>query len=283
MNDDPHGLGSPGADGPEHGRPAHRPRPGLTRRETVLAGLAFGLWLVAFAGGILLQTRPSRALISPGGVAALEGIPIDSVYALYPHTRPDAAGARAVPLGAYVKAWAVVLVWFLPLNLALLCALAGSLGAFGARANLQGDGADAPPGPSADLSSPYVSALLRGFFVYLVMISGLLLLDDDPFGSPSPGQYIRLAGFLSLFSFVVSYNPGVFSGLLAWASTRVASRGGAGGTTAAAVQVDTREVKVTQTQVHAARVQTTTETAPVLPAGDGAPAAPAPGPARPAP
>ena len=29
-----------------------------------------------------------------------------------------------------------------------------------------------------DSTNPYTSALLRGFFVYLVMISGLLLLDD---------------------------------------------------------------------------------------------------------
>jgi hypothetical protein len=41
-----------------------------------------------------------------------------------------------------------------------------------------------------------LSGLLRGLFIYLFFISGLLLFDDKPFSSPGPGQYIRLAGFI---------------------------------------------------------------------------------------
>jgi len=194
----------------------------MSGRERAGTLSVFTLWLVVFAGGILVDTRPSRLLISPEGVAAFEAPrraasgnaspvigPADSVaLAEFATTRgPERAGRL-------VAAWAIIILWFLPTNLALLCAVAGTLGAFGNRANLQDDGA--PHGP-LDASNPYVSALLRGFCVYLVMISGLLLLDDDPFSNPSPGQYIRLAGFLSLFSFVVNYNPQVFGRVVGFA------------------------------------------------------------------
>ncbi|HEU4688404.1 MAG TPA: hypothetical protein VFS23_08595, partial [Vicinamibacterales bacterium] len=57
---------------------------------------------------------------------------------------------------------------------------------------------------------------------------GLLLLDDAPFVNTGPVQYIRLAGFLSLFSFVVSYHPRLFSALLSAASQRIQVRGADG-------------------------------------------------------
>ena len=62
--------------------------------------------------------------------------------------------------------------------------------------------------------------------MYLFMMSGLLLLDDSPFSDTGPGQYIRLAGFLSLFSFVVSYQPRLFSSLMMSAFQRIQVRGG---------------------------------------------------------
>jgi hypothetical protein len=71
-----------------------------------------------------------------------------------------------------------------------------------------------------------MSAVLRGFFVYLFLMSGLLLLDDAPFSNAGPSQYIRLAGFLSLFSFVVSYQPHLFSALMLSAFERIQVRAG---------------------------------------------------------
>lgn len=118
-------------------------------------------------------------------------------------------------------AWLVVLGFFMPVNLAVVCVLAGALGAFGSLANLQTDDEDRG---SSDSSSPYVSAMLRGFFVYLFLISGLLLLDANPFSDTSPGQYVRLAGFLSLMSFVVNYRPHMFGQLVAWSFQRIQAR-----------------------------------------------------------
>ena len=116
----------------------------------------------------------------------------------------------------------MVLFCYLPLNLAWLCATSSTLGSLGSRANLSDDSINVA---SIDGTNPYVSALLRGFFVYLFMTSGLLLLDETPFSSPSPGQYIRLAGFLSLFSFVLSYQPQLFTALIDSAFQRIQVRG----------------------------------------------------------
>jgi hypothetical protein len=66
-----------------------------------------------------------------------------------------------------------------------------------------------------DHTYPLLSALLRSFFVYLTVISGLLVLLENPIlGTASPGQYVRFAGLLSLLSFFVSYDPTMFVALL---------------------------------------------------------------------
>ena len=94
------------------------------------------------------------------------------------------------------------------------------------------------------------SAILRGFFVYLFLMSGLLLLDHTPFSNAGPSQYIRLAGFLSLFSFVVSYHPTLFGALIVSAFERIQVRAGDNSTApAASVQqhtsVRTLEIETT--------------------------------------
>jgi hypothetical protein len=180
------------------------------------AFFVFVLWLLIFAAGILVDTRSHRQAISAEGVVAL-----DSEAAGTTPETPSAAGAPTADTTRLLRAWLVVLLCFLPLNLAWLCAASSVLGALGNRANLSDDGAEKH---SRDNTHPYTSALLRGFFVYLFMTSGLLLLDDTPFSNPTPGQYVRLAGFLSLFSFVVSYHPRLFSALIVSAFQRIQVR-----------------------------------------------------------
>jgi hypothetical protein len=187
----------------------------------VLACLTLLIWLNLFAGGIFIDTEPARCAISPKGVAALQtqassnggggGDPCAEHL--------NAQGNRKDGMGI-AASWFIAIVFFLPLNVALLCATAGLLGTFGSIANLNHDPAKLS---LLDRTNPYISGLLRGFFVYLFVISGLLVLDDTPFSNTSPGQYIRLAGFLSLFSFVVSYQPHIFSMLIDIAQTRISN------------------------------------------------------------
>ena len=122
-----------------------------------------------------------------------------------------------------LESWFVVVFCFLPLNLAWLCVAASTLGAVGNLANLSDDRDARQP---RDTSNPILSAVLRGFFVYLFLMSGLLLLDHAPFSNAGPNQYIRLAGFLSLFSFVVSYHPHLFGALIVSAFERLQVRAG---------------------------------------------------------
>jgi hypothetical protein len=204
------------------------PRFSSQKRLTIIeCTAAFGVfvgWLFLFAAGILIDTEPYRIAISPEGAAAMaaEETPLPGAGApAAPEAQAPAATAPVQPLTSskpLMISWLVVLMCYLPLNLAWLCITSSTLGAFGNRVNLSDDEAQRR---GRDDSNPYVSALLRGFFVYLFMTSGLLLLDDAPFSSPGPGQYIRLAGFLSLFSFVTSYQPRLFTNLVASASQRI--------------------------------------------------------------
>jgi hypothetical protein len=120
-------------------------------------------------------------------------------------TRPKA------PTDSSFVAFLVVLFCFTPTNLALVCCFAGVLGAMGRRVVLA---AERDRGPH-DHTFPFLSAVLRGFFVYLAVISGILVLLENPIlGTASPGQYIRFAGLLSLTSFFVNYDPTMFVSLL---------------------------------------------------------------------
>lgn len=174
-----------------------------------------------------MDTTKFRCVISPQGATLLaaearvgEQIKTDDICKKEPIWVPawPAKFANAYSLGV---SWLGILLFFLPLNLAMISSAAGALGAFGNRANLEDD--QTPP-KSGDDTSPLMSGLLRGLFVYLFFISGLLLFDDKPFSSPGPGQYIRLAGFISLISFLVNYRPHLFSTISDWAFERINSR-----------------------------------------------------------
>ena len=223
--------------------PAPAARKGLRLFEGASSFLVFVLWLILFAAGILVDTRPIASTSVPPRSWRWKRRP--SPGAAVAPARPGTAHA-----GSIFTAWLVVLFCYLPLNLAWLCATSSTLGSLGSRANLSDDSINVA---SIDGTNPYVSALLRGFFVYLFMTSGLLLLDETPFSSPSPGQYIRLAGFLSLFSFVLSYQPQLFTALIDSAFQRIQVRG----------RERDHETSVTESAIVSRRQETETETVQV--------------------
>jgi hypothetical protein len=133
------------------------------------------------------------------------------------------------PTQQLVWPWIVTILFYTPLNLAFISAAAGALGTLGSIANLNEDQEDdEKPGEKTftprDRTNPLLSGLLRGVFVYLFVISGMLLFDDSP-SDTGPNQYVRLAGFLSLFSFFVNYKPSVFSSMLDGAHKLISARG----------------------------------------------------------
>lgn len=127
------------------------------------------------------------------------------------HCREAFLEPEALSQAQTLRCGLLVLVCYTPCNVAWLAALAGVLGAMGRIARLT---PHHPHPANDDLVHPYLSGAIRGFFVYLAVISGILVISSDPFTSPNPGQYLRIAGLVSLFSFLVSYNPGLFARML---------------------------------------------------------------------
>lgn len=220
-----------------------------TQWAITLGGISvvFAVWILLFTAGILVDTEPYRRIISPQGAqqmgttgpsstqdsrarTSVDGdtlqlrldhstLPPSDTIPLASSTGPPRDYSRAnvlvtegaPPTDSTVWAFLVVLFCFTPSNLAFLCCLAGVLGAMGRQVVLTTEGER----DSRDRTYPLLSALLRSFFVYLTVISGLLVLLENPIlGTASPGQYIRFAGLLSLIGFFVSYDPTMFVALL---------------------------------------------------------------------
>lgn len=159
---------------------------GLELWEGVLVAFVLFLWTSVFLAGTLIPSAPFRAQIRTFQFADVE---------------------------TFLEVTGLTLVSYTLSNLLGLCVLASLLGAFGSRAKLDphpDDGSD----HHLDTSSPYISAAIRGFFIYLAVLAGVLILTENPFLDPQQATYIRTAGFVSLFGFLASYNPGIFGGLL---------------------------------------------------------------------
>lgn len=96
-------------------------------------------------------------------------------------------------------------------NTALLCCVSAFLGALGLRV-AGGKAGEADGG--GDRRDAYVAAVTRGFFIFLIIQSGSIILSDQAFTDLTLEKYIRLAGLSSLLSFTVGYSPDVFRQLM---------------------------------------------------------------------
>jgi len=162
--------------------PSPTRRHSLTTIDMILLWACIAVWLVTFLFGTLVDSRPYR----------------------------EAFAALAGGVGEVVANGLLVLGTYTLTNIAILCLLSSLLGALAARADLN---TDDEAEDAADTSSPRNSALLRGFLVYIALLAGVLILGDDP-TAPTQTQYVRLAGFTSVFAFVLSYRPALFGTLL---------------------------------------------------------------------
>jgi hypothetical protein len=90
----------------------------------------------------------------------------------------------------------MVISFYTMSNVAILCCLASMIGGI-----CRGSNALLP-------------LATNGLFIYLILISGLLLLGSSPFDNLNQAQYTRLAGTSSLFAFVCGYSPGMLTKLI---------------------------------------------------------------------
>jgi hypothetical protein len=155
------------------------------------------LWIVIFLAGIIINSAPYR----------------------------DRMTSKAPNVFVWIANWIVVLFVYTPTNVAMLSIFAGLLGALGRRATLHVITKDEDEEFPEDPINPYLSGVVRGFIVYLLIISGMIIILESPPISPTaPAQYVRLATVISVASFIVSYNPRYFGKLLHRAAESIIKR-----------------------------------------------------------
>ena len=161
----------------------------MTTFQMILSLFMLLAWIVIFTAGLLINSQPFRETIASEGYSIME----------------------------ILNAWFVVIFCYTPINLIFLCMIAGMLGSLARIAILHPDPKTKEEIPE-DKSNPLLSGIFRGLFVYLLIVSGTLVINESPFTMPTQVQYARLAGVMSLTSFIMSYNPTTFLKFLAMGS-----------------------------------------------------------------
>ena len=187
----------------------------MTRANTGMGILAILIWLILFAAGVTIDSSPYRAVLAPEETSQGESEEGGA-------SNPGLEGSPPVPFLAKAIAFLGVMTFYTPMNVALLTILSGLVGGCASRLTYEKahrEGIPEAVDPKQDLGTLYriehpVASLLRSFLVYLAFIAGIFITTNDPFGSPTPDQYVRLAGLLSFVSFVVGYDPTRFQELL---------------------------------------------------------------------
>lgn len=173
---------------------------GLNLPRKMVAFMAILIWISIFIGGILVNSEPYRQIISNYTFTPINTETLDT------------NAGEGTP--NFFIALLVVALCYTPSNLILLCMCSGLLGALSRIAKLHIKDATEDEIPS-DKIDPLMSGILRGLFVYFLAISGILLINDTPITSPGQAEYVRLAGILSILSFLLSYNPSRFQSFIA--------------------------------------------------------------------
>jgi hypothetical protein len=180
--------------------PSYLPKRPLTRPEAIICIGSIVAWVVLTAAGVAVPTKQYLDQIgaTDGTVAGL----------------------------ALLKAWILVITCYTFTNIAMLCCLSAVVGAIGRSAQI--DDVQRQD-PATDLRTLCISGVIRGFFMFIVILSGTLILSDQKFDEISISQYLKLAGLVSLVSFAIGYDPhlfvSVFERVNQWMNTTVSQPG----------------------------------------------------------
>lgn len=168
-----------GREFPDHTSFTTRSTGQLKVSDVTIGVVGLGGWILLFTAGALIASEPYRKLLgSPEPLA----FPVMLRYGL-------------IAFSCYTVT-----------NVALLCCLSSLLGGLYRGATRAEAGTISPSVVGVRLL-PY---LIQGFVIFLLIVSGLFLLGDDPFSNLNQSKYIRLAGSASLFSFIAGYKPRIF-------------------------------------------------------------------------
>jgi len=160
----------------------------ITSVELGLGAAALAVWFAIFMAGIFVSTAQMRAAVADPSVSLF------------------------VKLG-YIS---IIGVSYTLTNVLFLTCLAAFVGCMWRRWQV-GDGCETIPSEavSADATRIYVAAVLRGFFLYLMFISGFLAVSTEKTVVETEfAQYIRIAGITSIIGFIVGYDPNLIIRLM---------------------------------------------------------------------
>jgi hypothetical protein len=116
---------------------------------------------------------------------------------------------RSLTAGQFLEAAGVVLACYTVTNILFLALIASCVGCMTCRWRVTGK-VEGLMNFYAGLHPKriYLAALLRGFFLYLMVISGFLILStEESMVNTGFAQYIRVAGITSVMAFMVGYDP----------------------------------------------------------------------------
>lgn len=149
------------------------PVPRLEAWEIGASIAALALWLLLLTAGISVSTQAY--------INAIQNHTVSGVLAL-------------------VSSLVVIATCHTVTNTALLCCVSAFWGALGFRVT---GGTPGAVDGFTDRRDAYVAAATRGFFIFLIILSGSIILSDQAFTNLTLEKYIRLAGMSSLLSFTV--------------------------------------------------------------------------------
>jgi hypothetical protein len=186
------------------------------------------LWLFLFGMGMLIDSKPYRdALTTKNDTLRKDTLRIIITKTINPdktYTDSLKSVTRIAPKSnkSSIELFCNVVIFWTPTNVALLSMLAGLAGGFSRKIWRKPNAVANTTNPKLigdDIdfynTSPF-SGMIVGFVVYLAFISGTFLTMDNPFTNPTQGQYIRTAGFISLFGFAAAYEPTIFINILSY-------------------------------------------------------------------
>jgi hypothetical protein len=162
------------------------------RRSTLIGIVSIILWTVTFSVGIVVPTGPFRAVLG-------------NLY------------SSPVSVLEFVMAGSVVLVCSTFSNPAILACTAALIGSVAHEVTVRPQ--------AANEVRNHLAAIFQGFFVYLGMMSGLMLLTTEAILNATQLQYVQIAAVMSIVAYLVGYDSTLFQKLVKRIGGLAQSRG----------------------------------------------------------
>lgn len=186
---------------------------------------ALAIYLALFGAGLFMSSQPYREQLRGNASGSTSAAVVPAAVEVASGEGEVLPAVGAAPAGtSTAEAFVAAFFLYTPTNVAVLTLLAGFLGgcaskltfSHGNQGAAKGDDKAKELATASELfrsESPFAS-MFRSLLVYLAFITGTFIATEAPFESPTSEQYVRLATTISLFAFVVGYDPTKFQQFL---------------------------------------------------------------------